>query len=163
MCKNGPNFCQLVIPSFQKTSKFPLNLFNFRQKLSYFTYTKLILSTTKVMVTMYSAELRSLFCINFQFEMQVATSLRISIWHSRIKFTFAFRNEKIESICGIQVYCKDLRGAYCYNYNLNMFVQNTYLQQVRRDLTFKLEIKIVSTILTTGENRSLSFFQISYY
>ena len=91
---------------------------------------------------MYSAELRSLFCINFQFEMQVATSLRISIWHGRIKFTFAFRNEKIESICGIQVYCKDLRGAYCYNYNLNMFVQNTYLQQVRRDLTFKMGIKI---------------------
>ena len=98
------------------------------------------------MVTMYSAELRSLFCINLQFEMQVATSLRISIWHGRIKFTFAFRNEKIESICGIQVYCKDLRGAYCYNYNLNMFVQNTYLQQVCRDLTFKWELKSIFSI-----------------
>ena len=130
MYKNGPNFCQNF-------------LFNFRQKLLYFLNPKLILSTTRVMVTMYSAELRSLFCINFQFEMQVATSLRISIWHGRIKFTFAFRNEKIESICGIQVYCKDLRGAYCYNYNLNMFVQNTYLQQVRKDLTFKLGIKII--------------------
>ena len=46
--KNRPIFCQLVIPPFQRTSKFPFNLVIFKLKSAYSSVCKKWYSTTRV-------------------------------------------------------------------------------------------------------------------
>ena len=46
------------------------------------------------------------------------------VFLGRTKFAFVFRNEKTDSNCWLKVYCKEMVGAYCLNYRLQMYSRN---------------------------------------
>ena len=42
---------------------------------------------------------------------------------SRTKFAFAFQNDEIPSRCSVKVFCKDMYGAYCNGYRLELWIR----------------------------------------
>ena len=42
------------------------------------------------------------------------------------KFAFAFRNDKIPSQCSVKVFCKDMYGAYCSGYRLELWIRELH-------------------------------------